>query len=337
MERQQPSPNGIQRRYKLNPKEDAIIDARLTEYELNNHQSQFYFTGKIYFQDGKEKDVRFFKFKKSEERLAKKIFFQTSKSVYGRVLKAHFATYYEPQELWILCYDWFDYLLDEMQDDNDLKKKASSEDSDILSFWWGNEIRNLLRTIKHIHSHKLFHMGLNKMENYVVVDDQIKIINIQSSFADFEDIENTRKLRTLRIDDLKALRNMLKEKILLPGVPWIDRDYFFVFFDNVKYEYPTFVNKLASHPFLLTPEERMACFRNILHRSTDESELKGILDGEALQRYRNWNRFEEMSRRFRKVYKCSKYDGECVWDLLKFLKDVDLDLPPEAADTEIMA
>ncbi|KAI5319981.1 hypothetical protein L3X38_039689 [Prunus dulcis] len=158
-----------------------------------------------------------------------------------------------------------------MQDDNDLKKEASREDSDILSIWWGNEIRNLLQTIKHIHSHKLFHMGLNKMENYVVVDDQIKIINIQSSFADLEDVENTTKLRTLRIDELKALRNMLKERILLPGVPWIDRDYFFVFFDNVKYEYPTFVNKLASHPFLLTHEKRMECFRNIVRRSTNEN------------------------------------------------------------------
>lgn len=118
-----------------------IIDAQLTEYELNNHQSQFYFTGKIYFKYGKQKHVRFFKFKKSEERLAKKIFFQTSKIINGRVLRAYFATYYEPQELWILCYDWFDYLLDEMQDDNDLKKEASSEDSDILSIWWANEIR----------------------------------------------------------------------------------------------------------------------------------------------------------------------------------------------------
>ncbi|KAL6274299.1 hypothetical protein ACE6H2_024991 [Prunus campanulata] len=79
----------------------------------------------------------------------------------------------------------------------------------------------------------------------------------------------------------------------------------------------------------------MECFRNILRRSTNESKLKGILDGRAFQRYRNWNRFEEMCRRFRKVYKCSKYDGECVWDLLKFFRDVDLVHPPyKDADTE---
>ncbi|KAL6274293.1 hypothetical protein ACE6H2_024985 [Prunus campanulata] len=44
-----------------------------------------------------------------------------------------------------------------------------------------------------------------------------------------------------------------------------------------------------------------------------------------------------MSRRFRKVYKCSKYDGECVWDLLKFLRDVDLVHPPyKDADIEMI-
>lgn len=43
-----------------------------------------------------------------------------------------------------------------------------------------------------------------------------------------------------------------------------------------------------------------------------------------------------MSRRFRKVYKYSKYDGECVWDLLKFFRDVDLVHPPyKDADTEV--
>lgn len=80
-------------------------------------------------------------------------------------------------------------------------------------------------------------MGLNKTCNYVVVSNRIKIINIENNFEDLGDTIHPTKVRMLRIKDLKALRNMLKERILLPEVPWLERDYFFDFFDhNENYE-----------------------------------------------------------------------------------------------------
>ncbi|KAL6274309.1 hypothetical protein ACE6H2_025001 [Prunus campanulata] len=138
MERQQTSPTVIRRRFKLNPNKDAIIDGlHITEYELNNHPSQVYFPGKIYFKDGREKGVRFFKFKESEEKLANKIVFETSKIDHKSVLKAYFAAYYELESLWILCYDWFDSLLDDVVN----CFLPVRDDNDILSSWWGGGIR----------------------------------------------------------------------------------------------------------------------------------------------------------------------------------------------------
>lgn len=85
-----------------------------------------------------------------------------------------------------------------------------------------------------MHSCKFFHKGLNGSDNYVVVSGRVKIINIQSSFEDLEDPPS--QVNVLRMNDLKAFRNMLKEKIMLPEDSWVDRDSFFDFFD--KEEYP---------------------------------------------------------------------------------------------------
>lgn len=78
----------------------------------------------------------------------------------------------------------------------------------------------------------MFHNGLNETYNYAVVSGQIKIINVRSNVKDLEDPVHPSELQALRIKDLIAFRNMLKEKIMLPKVPWADRDYFFAFFDK---------------------------------------------------------------------------------------------------------
>ncbi|ONH97435.1 hypothetical protein PRUPE_7G190000 [Prunus persica] len=321
----QVSVDGIQKeqKHKLNPDKDLVVnkDGIFIQYEFNYEPSQIYFTGKIYFKNGKEGEARFFKFEKSEEDLAKKTFTLTSKLAnYDQrvgVLKPHFLTYYEPQNIWILCYEKFNHLLSEINID---AEDFVNGDSRILSFWWRSSIRDLLRTIKHMHSCKFFHKGLNGSDNYVVVSGRVKIINIQSSFEDLEDPPS--QVNVLRMNDLKAFRNMLKEKIMLPEDSWVDRDSFFDFFDKEEYPYHIFIKKLATHPFLLTPAERMKSFYSI-HDSANESKFKRRLDGREFYKYRGWNR-KDMVREFQKVYKIfnSKYDGDCVWDLVEFLKDV---------------
>lgn len=79
-------------------------------------------------------------------------------------------------------------------------------------------------------------MGLNNICNYVVVSGKIKIVNVQGCFEeDVEDRVTPTKVWKLRIDDLKAFRVMLKNKILMPGVRWDDRDGFCDFFDNESF------------------------------------------------------------------------------------------------------
>ncbi|KAI5319984.1 hypothetical protein L3X38_039692 [Prunus dulcis] len=441
MGKQQASVDGIQKehQHKLNPDKDLVVnkDGIIIQYEFNYDSSHIYSSGKIYFKDGKEREARFFKFEKSEEDLAKKIFTLTSKLVNYEgvdVLKPHFLTYYEPQNIWILCTEKFDHLLSEIKMDVEDRVDGDS--------WWQESIRDLLQMIKDIHSHMLFHNGLNQTDNYVVVSDTIKIINVQSNFEDLENPENLSNIHVLRMNDLKAFRNMLKENEafweltgfgfvgtpklseleagaipgwvtplgscsvssqkqnragwnsevkrvegwsnpmmgdhpgkLLRELPetnpcgslgnsevkrvegwsnpmmgdhpgkllrdsWPERDAFFDFFDNKEFTYPLFVERLASHPFLLTAAERMKCFDKIWY-SANESKFKRILDGRAFHKYRKWNR-KDMVREFQEVYNCSysTYDGESVWDLVVFLKDIYVhhnprDLTLEAADAEV--
>ncbi|CAL9027448.1 unnamed protein product, partial [Prunus brigantina] len=343
MGKQQASIDGVQKRHKLNPDKDVRIGGEsmnIIGYELNYDPSQIYLAGKIYFKDGKEREARFFKFENSQEELAKKIFTRTSNLTYHEgFLKPYFVSYYEPQDIWILCYPQFDQLLGEMMDE-DFVMPMRTEISHILSPWWCNAIRKLLGTIKHIHFCDFFHMGLNKTCNYVVVSNRIKIINVENNFEDLGDTIHPTKVRMLRIKDLKALRNMLKERILLPEVPWLERDYFFDFFDhNENYEYCTFIEKLEKHPFSMTSKERMQSFFEI-RVSVNESKLKRILDGRAFHEYRKWNNKIEDMAPFKKIYEDpnNKYDGDCVWDLLEFLKDVYLDCREqtfEAVDAEV--
>lgn len=80
-------------------------------------------------------------------------------------------------------------------------------------------------------------MGLEQTCNYVIVSNQIKIINVQNSFEDLEYHVYLPKVRSWRIDDLKAMRNMLKDNLLFPGYDsWLDCGYFLDFFDNENYE-----------------------------------------------------------------------------------------------------
>ncbi|CAL9027457.1 unnamed protein product [Prunus brigantina] len=172
--------------------------------------------------------------------------------------------------------------------------------------WWCDEIcygiilMNLLAAIKEMHSSRLFHMGLNEIRSYVIVTGTIKIVNVQGSYDPKDDV-NPAEVHKLRIEDLKAFRNMLKNRQLTPGVHWADRDGFCDFFDIQIYLYPEFVEKLKKHPFLCTCEERMKSFSEIWHRLNDsdtcrEKFKKLLEDGEEFQQYKNtWNDTGNMS------------------------------------------
>ncbi|PQP98886.1 hypothetical protein Pyn_07696 [Prunus yedoensis var. nudiflora] len=101
--KQQALIDGVQKGNKLNPNKDVRIGGEsinIIGYELNYDPSQIYFGGKIYFKDGKEREARFFKFEKSQEERAKKIFTRTSNLTYHEgLLKPYFVSYYEPQDI----------------------------------------------------------------------------------------------------------------------------------------------------------------------------------------------------------------------------------------------
>lgn len=103
-----------------------LIGANIMTYEfLIKEPSQTLFTGKIFFEDGEEREVRFLK---SEEDAAKKIFHATSDLHNEAILKLWFATYCDAIKGWILCYDRFDHLLGDWVVKPDIQKKMRRGD-----------------------------------------------------------------------------------------------------------------------------------------------------------------------------------------------------------------
>lgn len=90
-----------------------VIAARLASYVIDDYRSSRpYLTGKIEFEEGVEREACFFKFKESEEDIARKIFDETARIADNPgILKPYFVTYNEQKKNWLVCYEKFDSLL----------------------------------------------------------------------------------------------------------------------------------------------------------------------------------------------------------------------------------
>ena len=52
-----------------------------------------------------------------------------------------------------------------------------TEEGGVLSLFWPRQIKNLLCTIEYVHYKKAFHGRSNCVSNYVMVGDEIRLIN----------------------------------------------------------------------------------------------------------------------------------------------------------------
>ncbi|KAM1322663.1 hypothetical protein PS2_015192 [Malus domestica] len=319
--------DNITQTYPLNANEDTIIarGREITEYDIES-VSGFYCTGRIRFEDNQSLKVRFLKFDNGV--CARKTFSRTCKCGHSRILKPYFVTYCKPMEAWIICYQWFDHLLG---DQNLRIPVLANTRFAILHYWWRNEIRELLGAIKHIHFSRCFHRALNEICNFVVVSNKILIVNVQGSIEELENHLDFSMVRAWRLKDLAEFKDLLKFHILEPGTVWFDRDYFLDFFDSDRFGYDNFIKKLISHPFVLEPRDRMMLFFTIDRAlKADEDalmEFQSKLQGPEFYMYKRWNNnsnivlsayaLEEIYN-----YRESGYDGESIWELFRFLRDV---------------
>lgn len=77
-------------------------------------------------------------------------------------------------------------------------------------------------------------MGLDKTSNYVVVSNQVMIINI--GMVNVHEIvvqQDEDMIKANRVKDFMAMKELLKH-ILKTEQSWIQRDTFLAFFDLVK-------------------------------------------------------------------------------------------------------
>lgn len=92
------------------------------------------------------------------------------------------------------------------------------------------------------------------------------------------------------------------------------------------FSYPTYVNKLGNHPFLMTPDRRMQYIAELHHKlKTTHKSFRTELNSERFRKFFNWNRHEVFSSVepfLMKVYTHNKPYKNRPSDLLKFLRNV---------------
>lgn len=77
-------------------------------------------------------------------------------------------------------------------------------------------------------------MGLDKTSNYVVVSNQVMIINIGMVNVHKKVVQQDEDvIKANRVKDFMAMKELLK-RILKKPQSWIKRDTFLAFFDLVK-------------------------------------------------------------------------------------------------------
>lgn len=312
--------------------DDALMAIDVLQYNFKTNTSNTYFCGSVIFAEGKPKEARFFK---SDEYTAKKIWEETSNLQHVAILKLWFVTYCGPLQCWIICYDRFEHLLDSWLKRPNIDTLVRKSD-DLLHPNFSPTISMLLDGVIYLHKHDLFHMGLDKTSNYVVVSNQVMIINIGMLSIPERVVQHDDdmiEVNNLRVKDFMAMKELLK-RILKKPQSWIQRDTFLAFFDLVKeVSYDRFIRMLLAHPFMMTTADvRMSIFFNVM-RARDVCHRKYMINfdealkNERFQEYSNWTD-ACMGPQLRAVFhfkdkygRKSNYDGRNMRDLLNFLRN----------------
>ncbi|PQQ20770.1 leucine-rich repeat receptor-like protein kinase PXL2 [Prunus yedoensis var. nudiflora] len=224
-----------------------------------------------------------------------------------------------------VCYDRFEPL----KDWADKLKLPLRTPDDRLQDFWRTSIGDLIRGVRSIHAKGFFHGGLHKQSSFVFFHDKLKVINVEGSLADLSPSDQVEKKKK----DLMQLRMMLDvllERFLGSEYSWEECSSFLKFFDQaVCLDYADCVEKLASHPFVLSSEERMGMFARY-HRTWDKvatnKAVEKALRSSDFDRFKSWNSTEvlgSMDNFIKKSYDShyGNYSGEVV-DLLSFLRNL---------------
>ncbi|CAL9013558.1 unnamed protein product, partial [Prunus brigantina] len=95
---------------------------------------------------------------------------------------------------------------------------------------------------------------------------------------------------------LRMMLDVLFERFLGSEYSWEECSSFLKFFDQaVCLDYPDCVEKLASHPFLLSSEERMGMFaryRRKWEKVATHTAVKKALQLSDFDRFKSWNSTE---------------------------------------------
>ncbi|CAB4280982.1 unnamed protein product [Prunus armeniaca] len=328
--------------YERNESHDKVIGPMVCCYSLSfdSNISEESYKGFLYFKrNGKPIPVTFVKVDGVDGKDAAsraELIFHTTYGVSDDVVlrprrhlfikQKHFAKIPDDIEMrkgvWCVCYDRFEPL--------DKVKLPIRTPDDRPEDFWRISIRNLIHGVRNIHAEGLYHGGLNELSNFVFVDEMLKIINIERSLADLSTTREQNERKKKDIIDLRTMLDSWFKKILGSNYLWEECNSFLKFFDHAEHlNYHNFVEKLASHPFLLSSEERMGMFASYYRKCyqvNTRQDVEDAFESSDFDKFKSWNRIEvlgSMDKFMKEVYDnhYGTYSGNVV-DLLSYLRNL---------------
>ncbi|PRQ60248.1 hypothetical protein RchiOBHm_Chr1g0379131 [Rosa chinensis] len=317
------------------PSTPPLMNVDIMQYEFSfTKKDDPYFCGKIKFSSDEEREARFFVVE--DKQIAMKIWKESSNLRHNAILKLWFVSYCDKFEGWILGYEKFDHLLDAWLKLPDIATKI--RDHDLLNTEFSPSISTLIEGINYLNERNLFHGGLDQSCNFVVIDKEVKIINIGKHSTHMAEIDPKQaaqfiQLTQLRVTDIMGIKSLLNHILNTTPNAWIERDTFLAFFNLARtLSYEMFILLVLGHPFLKTSDEaRVKTSFDILHvRDCNEEkrwEFHLALGDPKFGRYYPWNEVA-MSDRLKEVYDydygdwSSNYQGHSSVSLLIFLRNV---------------
>ncbi|KAM1080908.1 hypothetical protein ACFX1X_015750 [Malus domestica] len=282
--------NGVKDQYFANIRKGKITGASVIEYQIACSQSEgnnnAFDTPRqvtVFFEDGKAVESTLVPYSTKLKKMATRHFQNSSGLAHQNLLIPKCITFDEEQKQW-----------------------------------------KTLKTIRYMHNNGQIHGELKKASNYAILGNDVMIFNIKGG----------NDHHTQRFQDLSDFGEFITDKFPLTIV---DRTQFLDCFKNggpaYSYDYDRFVSMLIDHPTLKSEFSKLKCYFDFHQSKKHKTRMNGPrfatkIKGPDFEEFRNWDTkivihgYLDKSKKFTEKEKGEKFNGNCVEDLIRLIRNV---------------
>ncbi|KAM1080904.1 hypothetical protein ACFX13_015787 [Malus domestica] len=322
--------NGVKHRYLAKKLKGKITGASIIPYEIEYEGDHYTFTTPrqvtLYFEDGERTKCTMVPYLGNLKRRATMHFRNSSNIKHENLLNAKLVTFDEVEEQWYIFYDEFKCAFAEWTNSKACTKK-----------WWRTSVKKILEMLEYMHNKNQTHGSLNKTSSYVVVGEDLKILNIKS-------VDESQKI-SQKFQDISDFGEFISDKLPMTIV---DKTLFLGCFKidgpACSLDYADFISVLINHPSLMSEVKRLEYFADIhqskRHRTRlNHSHFLKVINGSTFIDFRDWDTkiikggYLDKAKRHGETKET--YRGDDIEDLIKLIRNVYVHHAQDGDFTEI--